>query len=397
MEKSINNTSDNQPVIYQEIPSPSASSIGIATLSIEKRLNAVNLAMVRSLSEKLNQWKNDPNISCVVIHGAGEKAFCAGGDCIDMYHSLIKDHSIHNKTVSTFISEEYSFFYSLYHYPKPLICWGNGIIMGGGMGLFNSASHRIVTEHSILAMPEATIGLYPDVGGSWFLNKTPGTCGLFLGLTGSRMNASDATFTGIATHKIKSNHFQPTLKALTKINWTGNKNTDNTLVKKALSSLATSSTTTHFEPSNIKKHYNLIQQLGNSHSPAHFASELKKATHQDSWLATAYNNLINGCPTSAHLTFELQKRTRLLSLADIFRLEYGVTMHCAAQPNFIEGTRALLIEKTANPQWSPKTLDEVTPESIELYFTPPCPDHLNPMNHPHCAKSPTYYQPHESI
>ncbi|WP_256591415.1 enoyl-CoA hydratase/isomerase family protein, partial [Pseudomonas sp. HMWF006] len=166
--------------------------LGIASLDAEKSLNALSLPMINALSDKLNAWAKDPQIVCVLLRGNGAKAFCAGGEVRSLVEACCAHPGEVPPLAAQFFAAEYRLDYSLHTYPKPLIGWGHGYVLGGGMGLLQGASTRIVTPSSRLAMPEITIGLYPDVGASWFLARLPGKLGLFLGLTGAHMNGRDA-------------------------------------------------------------------------------------------------------------------------------------------------------------------------------------------------------------
>tara|TARA_R110002096_G_scaffold4493_21_gene20952 strand:+ start:161 stop:1303 length:1143 start_codon:yes stop_codon:yes gene_type:complete len=374
----------NDPVLYEVRDTTGGKSIGIATLNIENRLNSTSLELVRSLSPKLEAWARDDQIACVVIRGAGEKAFCAGGDCIDMYHSMVEDPSLENRYAQQFFSEEYSLFYLIHVYPKPVITWGSGIVMGAGLGLMCAGSHRIVTERSLLAMPEISIGLYPDAGGSWFLGRTPGRSGLFLGLTGSKMNATDARFLGLATHSLDSTAYVVMLDALASVPWTNDGKLNADLTSTCLSTLQKTTAPARTE-SNIRKHYDTIQELCDCNNPIEFADNLKRLKTRSPWLETARDGFLSGSPTTAHLVFELRRRTLRLSLADVFRIEYGVSMQCVVHPDFREGIRSTLIDKDKSPVWTPDQLEKVTPEWIAAHFDPPCADANNPMNHSHCA------------
>ena len=160
--------------------------------------------MAGIMLDALRQWQARSDIVAVVIDAAGEKAFCAGGDIVSMYNSMVEAHGEVPAFLETFFETEYTLDYTIHNYNKPIIVWGSGIVMGGGMGLLCGASHRVVTETSRLAMPEISIGLYPDVGGSYFLPRLPGKSGLFLGLTGGQMNAADAMYVGLADVMVSS-------------------------------------------------------------------------------------------------------------------------------------------------------------------------------------------------
>jgi len=216
----------SQPVLFEELATQNGRRIGVATLASEKTLNALSLDMVHLLTPQLRQWARDPEIAMVLLQAQGEKAFCAGGDLQKIYTSMREHHASParddirgNQYAAEFFEHEYRLDYEIHTYPKPILCWGHGIVMGGGIGLMAGCSHRVVTERSRLAMPEITIGLYPDVGGSWFLSRTPGKLGAFLALTGALMNAEDAKFTGLADYRVAHADKQKVIDALLLQNW----------------------------------------------------------------------------------------------------------------------------------------------------------------------------------
>ncbi|HAD48617.1 MAG TPA: enoyl-CoA hydratase, partial [Idiomarina sp.] len=208
-----------QDVVLIEEINAGEKVIGVATLNAEKSLNALSLAMAEKLLPQLKQWADDDRVACVWLQGAGEKAFCAGGDIVAMYKAMQAEPGKLVSEVENFFTQEYQLDYAIQTFPKPLICWADGIVMGGGMGLMNGASHRVVTDRSLLAMPEVTIGLYPDVGATYFLNRMPQGCGLFLGMTGATMNANDALFLNLADHYLGHSHKQALLENLQQLPW----------------------------------------------------------------------------------------------------------------------------------------------------------------------------------
>ncbi len=191
-------------VNFQEIPCGEGDYvIAIATLDNSASLNALTHDMIVLLKQQLEQWHQDERVVCVVLDGAGEKAFCAGGDVRAM-HTMMKTQSadVAKAYCEQFFSVEYECDYLIHSYCKPIIGWGNGIVMGGGMGLFMGTSHKVVTPTSRLAMPEISIGLFPDVGATYFLNQLEDRLGLFLGLTGVMFNATDAMDIHMADHLV---------------------------------------------------------------------------------------------------------------------------------------------------------------------------------------------------
>lgn len=169
------------PVLFEEWQCADKSLLGVATLNLPKALNALNLEMVKLLLAKLTEWEQREDVGAVLLRGAGEKAFCAGGDVVSLHNAMKDNPGAVPAAAREFFCEEYQLDHAIHAFSKPFIVWGSGIVMGGGMGLLMGASHRIATETSRMAMPEITIGLFPDVGGSFFLNKMPPGCGLFCG------------------------------------------------------------------------------------------------------------------------------------------------------------------------------------------------------------------------
>mgnify|MGYP003666800678 CR=1 FL=1 len=206
------------PVIV-EVVECAGRKLGHLTLNVPKTLNSLTLPMVDTLQEQLDAWRDDPEIGAIFIDGSGEKAFCAGGDVQALHRSATATPGGPCEEAEAFFAREYRMNYTLHPYPKPIICWGHGIVMGGGLGVMAGCSHRVVTEATRIAMPEVTIALFPDVGGSWFLNHMPGKSGQFLALTGASINAADAVFTGLADRFIASEHKGAVLEQLRRSNW----------------------------------------------------------------------------------------------------------------------------------------------------------------------------------
>ncbi|MFA7506314.1 MAG: enoyl-CoA hydratase/isomerase family protein [Burkholderiaceae bacterium] len=339
-----------------EIPTASGHRFGHATLDAPASLNSLTLAMVDRLAAQLEAWIADAGIAGIVLDAAGDKAFCAGGDVIALYRSI---RSAAPGTVpveaATFFEREYRLDYRLHTCPKPVLCWGHGIVMGGGIGLLAGASHRVATPKTRLAMPEITIGLYPDVGGSWFLGRAPGRTGLFLALTGAPMNAADARFAGLADFVIAHEDKAAVLQAIAAASWRGSRAADDAALGALLDA--------HGCPipeSPLRAHYDRIDALVGHDGLAPAMQRIGAlAGDPDRWLAQAGEAARRGSPSSAALAWTLQDQARHLSLADVFRLEYQASVGCCVHHDFAEGVRALLVDKDRNPRWQPATLAEV--------------------------------------
>ena len=368
------------PILFEEKPTRCGRRVGFATLNAEKSLNALSLEMIRLFYPQLKRWEADPEICCIVLQGAGEKAFCAGGDIKHMYEAMVQypGPELNNSYAESYFAEEYRLDYSIHTCPKPFLCWGHGIVMGGGIGLMNGASHRVVTERSRLAMPEITIGLYPDVGGTWFLNRMPGRTGLYLALTGAALNAADALRLDLADYFVPAGQKESVFESLLSTTWADDALENNAILSRCLGEASGVPEEFSITP-NVWKHYDFIQQATSGHDLPEIIGAINGANKEDPWMAKGQRALQSGSPTSAHVIYELYRRAKRLSLREVFRLEYGVSLQFAAHPDFAEGVRALLIDKDSNPSWTPPTLDSVTREWIEEHFAAPCPDEEHPL------------------
>ncbi|OZI18480.1 enoyl-CoA hydratase [Bordetella genomosp. 9] len=380
----------NQPVLFEERPTANGMRIGVATLNAPQTLNGLSLDMARMLDERLRAWAVDPGLAVVVLQGAGDKAFCAGGDLHGLYRSMRETppgKPWANRHARDFFETEYRLDYRIHTYPKPVLCWGDGFVMGGGIGLMMGASHRVVSETSRLAMPEISIGLFPDVGGSWLLNRMPGSTGVFLALTGAQLNAADAFFTGLADFHVRQADWPVLLERLLELPWAGSGvgiNTDEEapafaprsmndgLLRQALLALEPSQ---GLEPGPLKQHAFQINNLcsGTDLEEIH-ESIASLAQHDDPWLSKAARTMLAGSPGSARLAFTLLLRMRQRSLEDVFRAEYVAALQAAAHGDFAEGIRALLIDKDRKPRWNPAALEAADKQWVLKFFEEPWPE-----------------------
>jgi enoyl-CoA hydratase/carnithine racemase len=362
---------ESASVLFEEIPTQRGPRLGVAKLNAERSLNALSLDMFRLLDPQLRRWAEDPEIACVILHAAGEKAFCAGGDIRSLYKALTAQPNVMpNPTALALFTEEYRLDHLLHRYPKPLLVWGSGIVLGGGLGLMAGASHRVVTETSRIAMPEVTIGLFPDVGASWFLRRMPLRTGLFMALTGVQINGHDAIVGGLADYFLRASDRDALFARLPGASWTTDAKENREVLSALLREFASQATGV-MPASNFKTYEQEIQSFCRGDSAEEMVARIAGYDGDGEWLQRASKTLTAGSPTSAVLGFELQRRTQNLDLADTFRLELIVVIHCCARPDFTEGVRALLIDKDNKPQWQPRTLAEVTRPWIDAYFAAP--------------------------
>ena len=340
--------------------------LGHIILNAESSLNALNQVMAEELLEILAEWENNSEVSCIFLEGAGERAFCAGGDIKNLYQALKqKDHEGINPTCLKFFITEYTLDYKIHTYSKPIITWNTGITMGGGMGLMNGASHRIVTQTSLLAMPEISIGLYPDVGATYFFNKLPPGAGLFLGLTGARLNAGDALTLGLSDFFLKTQTKEILLKNLIEMSWDLKREANDQKISSLLKDLSTNELPLPW----TKDYLPFFEKLKDITSVSEFIN-LCKSFPASEWFHKSMDTFFKGSPMSASIILHQLQLGRGLSLKEAFQAELNLSVHCSLKPDFVEGVRALLIDKDQNPQWSPPSLDEITQDEVACHFIP---------------------------
>lgn len=357
-------------VLFSELQADNGKKIGIATLNSEKSLNALSLPMVELLLPQLQLWKDDADIAMVLLQGAGDKAFCAGGDIRDLYHSMQENPATFQPYVTEFFTKEYTLDYLIHTFDKPVLVWGNGIVMGGGLGLMAGASHRVVTATSRIAMPEMAIGLYPDVGGSWFLNRMPAGCGLFLGLTGASINAADAKFIDLADYYIPHERRQSVLDALCTVRWGNTVVLNHQKLSDLLLSIETQ--TLNQQPaSQVRLHQAPITALAQATDLTAAMAAILAMPNEDSWLSKAKASLQYGSPITAHIVYRLLQLGQSKILADSFRLELGLSVQCGKFGEFSEGVRALLIDKDQQPKWRYPDVQSVPAAVIDELFSSP--------------------------
>lgn len=349
-------------VLFKEIPTANGKRFGIATLNAPASLNALSVDMVRLLTPKLREWAADSAVVGVMLDAAGEKAFCAGGDLRQLYQTLLDCKADRNEYAERFFGEEYELDYLIHTFPKPFVCWGHGIVMGGGVGLMAGCSHRVVTEGSRVAMPEVNIGLYPDVGGSWFLRRTPGRTGLFLAFTAAQINAADAIFAGLADVLVPHAAKAQVLEAIGTAAWKAEEGADRALMSALLAKAGEGAA---MPASKLREHFDLINATLAGEDLLVIDQRMSALQSEDAWLQTAVKTYAKGAPSSVALSWALWQRVLRMSLAEVFRLEYRASLGFCAHADFAEGIRAVLVDKDRNPKWTPATLAEITPDFVE--------------------------------
>ncbi|NYS61447.1 enoyl-CoA hydratase/isomerase family protein [Vreelandella salicampi] len=359
-------------VIFTEHPTQDGHAIAEIKLNAERSLNALTLEMIDEILPRLESWEQDDKIVAILLDSAGEKAFCAGGDVVNLYKAIIGEGD--PDFPQQFFDREYRLDYRLHTYAKPVVCWGNGIVMGGGMGLLSGSSHRIVTETSRLAMPEVTIGLYPDVGASWFLNRLPNGTGRFLAITGSQINALDAHHLGLADRMIASDKRGVLFEHLTNARWGDDDQADDAqgVVNKILRELERESQPVFEEmEAPVYKFSPLIRELMDHDTIDQAVAAILAVESDDKWFGKAQKTLSHGSSVSIKLIDEQLKRAKYMSLAQVFQSELALSVQCCRHREFPEGVRALLVDKDGKPEWTYSNVAAVEDSFIDGLLTQP--------------------------
>ena len=344
-------------------------SAGLLTLNRPKALNALSLQMVRDITKALMAWRDDPAVTLVAIRGTNKVGkpgtpealfggFCAGGD-IRFFHTAALAG---DKELDDFFSEEYTLNHLIHNYPKPYIAFMDGVVMGGGMGLSQGAKTRIVTEHTKMAMPETNIGLFPDVGGGYFLSRCPGHVGEYLALTGEVIGAQEAIDYGLADVKVDA----ASLPALWDALGVASFNDWSATYLGAACPIKNSDTA--LKHPKIDAHFGLLRVK-------HIIDSLEKSK-DDIWAKKTAAVLRKRSPLMLHVTLEQIRKARGMTLADDLRMERDMVHHCfhlrpGLASETVEGIRALAVEKDYSPKWSPERIEDVKPGMTDAFFVSP--------------------------
>ncbi|WP_419420657.1 enoyl-CoA hydratase/isomerase family protein [Legionella sp. D16C41] len=330
----------------------SKHQLGIITLTRPQALNAINLPMIKAMQQQLLLWEKNDSIKAIVIQSELEKAFCAGGDVRWLYETGLK-----NKTEQMqFFWHEYRLNHYIHHLKKPYIALLNGITMGGGVGISLHGSYAVANEKFIFAMPETGIGLFPDIGASYLLARCPGEIGLYLALTGNRLNAEEAYAAGLVNYLISNNDLTTVIPRLCELDLSQNSHEQ---IKNFFQTLAKNSDLTF--PNSEKINYYFAKS-----SVLDIISSLKES--DDPWALATLKTLEQKSPLSLAVTFEQINRAKSLSMAECVKMDYRLVGHFMQDHDFYEGIRALLIDKDKNPRWSPDNLKAITPALVANYF-----------------------------
>jgi len=312
---------------------------GVATVTLNRpsQLNALSFGMLKGLAGWLDRWERDDRVRIVVLRGAGTRAFCAGGDIRHLYEYARSGGREHHE----FFAVEYALDYRVHTYAKTIVAVMDGVVMGGGMGLAQGAAVRIVGERTRMAMPETAIGLFPDVGASYFLSRVPGRIGIYLGLAGPTLSAGDALYCGLAdvyvgpgdTPRSELEGLRPAIDR-------------------------------HFAPRSVEA---IMASLAREDDPRY-----------REWAQRTLEAMARFSPTMLMVTLEQLERGRSLSLGECFRMELNLVHGCFEHGDLVEGIRAMIVDKDNRPRWQPARLEEVARPMVDSFFRP----RWDPAHHP---------------
>ncbi len=373
-------------VYSEDVVSEKVKSIGYITLNRPKALNALSLPMVRELTHVLRGFEADADVLAVVIRGSNKEgpfgAFCAGGD-IRYFHqaALTGDASLED-----FFTEEYNLNHIIHTYRKPYIAFMDGIVMGGGMGLSQGIALRVVTERTQMAMPETQIGLFPDVGGGYFLSRCPGNTGEYLALTGQLLRGAESLSVGLADVYVDSKSLHSIWDGLQTKSW---KHGDEVVAWVKEQANASTPSSAPSKPTWWDTRIDSVFRLPTVHDIVDALGQLV-LKEPEGWAADTLKALRQRSPLLLAVSLEQIRRGRTMGLSDELRMERDMVRHCfhlehlsrrGAQTDTAEGIRALVIDKDRQPKWQPASIEEITPEMVKPFFQSPWPTALHPLRH----------------
>jgi enoyl-CoA hydratase len=346
---------DNKKEIFFEEIKGEGGNIGVITLNRPEVLNALTYNMCQQMNRYLDAWEQNSDIKAVIIQSNEKRAFCAGGDIRKIYD--LGQEKRFDEALA-FFKEEYTLNHKIHHYTKPYIALLDGITMGGGLGLSIHGSHRVATLNMSLAMPETAIGFFPDIGGSYFLSRCPFEMGIYLGLTGHRIQAADALAIGLIDHLVLSTSLSEIVAKIISTPFDEDPHTCVTNILREFNLNDVSST--------LMYHAHDIQSCFNAENVMDIIERLQEK--RTPWADETLTALKAKSPTSLKVTLLQLRKGFQLNLTECLAMEYTMVSHFLHEHDFYEGIRAMLVDKDKNPQWQPAELEDVNEQRIKAYF-----------------------------
>ncbi len=324
---------------------------GVAEITLNRpaALNALTLEMAQVLYDRLTGWATDDTVRAVVIRGAGDRAFCAGGDIRALYDAK----QVGGPLTRDFFRTEYRLNHLVFHYPKPYIALVDGIAMGGGVGLSVHAGTRVASEATMFAMPETGIGLFPDVGGSYFLPRCPGAIGMYLALTGARLRAADCIYAGIADHYVETTAHDALIARLR----------EGVALDTAVADLASDA-----GPAPLSELRDAIDRTFSGDTVDAVLAALDAEGGE--WAEKTLKTMAGKSPTSQKVACRQLQEGAAKDFDACMVMEYRLSQHTMAAHDFFEGVRALIVDKDNTPAWQPGSLDGVDDAAVDSFFAP---------------------------
>ncbi|CAH9107907.1 unnamed protein product [Cuscuta epithymum] len=353
----LSSTSHTDEVLVEE-----TACVRTFILNRPKQLNALSYAMVSRLLELLLVCENDSNVKLIILKQSSGRAFCAGGDVTAVVHDIKKGNW---KFGAEYFRKEFTMNYVMATYSKPQVSILNGIVMGGGAGASVHGRFRVATEKTVFAMPETALGLFPDVGASYFLSRLPGFFGEYLGLTGSRLDGAEMVASGLATHFVPSERLSPLEEAL------HNSNSSDPVIISAI--ISEFSQVPKLKERSMYNQLKIINRCFSQRTVEEiiFALESEAANNEDDWISSAIQSLKKASPTSLRISLRSIREGRLQGVGTCLMREFRMVCHVLrgeVSKDFVEGCRAILLDKDRNPKWEPSNLELVTDEMVHQYF-----------------------------
>lgn len=343
-----------------EVLSEIRNHIAFITLNRPAALNALSLGMIIRLRTVLSDHAADPEVHAVLLRGAGDKAFCAGGDLRALYQSFKSSGSLHRE----FFVAEYALDYLLYSYPKPYVVLMDGITMGAGMGIAQGSTLRVVGDRTRIAMPEVAIGFFPDVGASYFLSRLPGALGVYLALTGVQIRGADALYSQLADVYLPPAAIASLSDDLAALDWSDDPRADLRRFIRARAAQGLPAPTLSVLRPGIDDHFSRPTVRA-------ILASLEAETRGEyaDWAGQTAKLMHGRSPTMQSVTLRQLQRGKDMSLAACFRMEFGMAQQCFEQGDFLEGVRALIIDKDNSSRWTPSRIEDVTDAMVDAFFS----------------------------